>query len=132
MSEEGEGVGTTGDLVYDGPMTETQTPTDVLAFDLDEERFGPQGADLEPQPNMIAREGVDRCACGSKYWEDDRCIDCGEHVTRVAEAAARVITEDAELLARLGGQGRHCAICGEHEGSTYVKPCCTPDQMIQG
>jgi len=27
--------------------------------------------------NINAREGMDRCQCGCKYWEDDRCIDCG-------------------------------------------------------
>jgi hypothetical protein len=27
--------------------------------------------------NTIRREGVDRCLCGCKYWEHDRCIDCG-------------------------------------------------------
>ena len=21
--------------------------------------------------------GCDRCPCGCKYWENDRCIDCG-------------------------------------------------------
>lgn len=27
-----------------------------------------------------AQEGCDRCECGSKYWENDRCVDCGaEH-----------------------------------------------------
>src|SRR5258708_6948257 len=30
--------------------------------------------------NIEAREGCDRCSCGCKYWENDRCIDCGEHV----------------------------------------------------
>lgn len=30
--------------------------------------------------NKIAREGCDRCYCGCKYWENDRCVDCGEHV----------------------------------------------------
>jgi len=25
----------------------------------------------------VAREGQDRCACGCKYWEHDKCIDCG-------------------------------------------------------
>lgn len=30
--------------------------------------------------NKFAREGVDRCECGCKYWENDRCHDCGaEH-----------------------------------------------------
>jgi hypothetical protein len=27
--------------------------------------------------NRLAEEGVTRCACGCKYWEHDRCIDCG-------------------------------------------------------
>ena len=34
--------------------------------------------------NVIAQEGVDRCWCGSKYWENDRCIDCKTHVSTVA------------------------------------------------
>ena len=27
--------------------------------------------------NEVRREGVDVCPCGCKYWEHDRCIDCG-------------------------------------------------------
>lgn len=27
--------------------------------------------------NYIAREGIDLCHCGSKYWEHDKCVDCG-------------------------------------------------------
>lgn len=27
--------------------------------------------------NVVAEEGCTRCACGSKYWEADRCVDCG-------------------------------------------------------
>lgn len=27
--------------------------------------------------NEVREEGVDRCWCGSKYWENDRCVDCG-------------------------------------------------------
>lgn len=23
-------------------------------------------------------QGVTRCACGCKYWQDGRCVDCGE------------------------------------------------------
>lgn len=30
--------------------------------------------------NKFADEGLDRCVCGSKYWERDRCIDCNTHV----------------------------------------------------
>lgn len=33
--------------------------------------------------NVIAREGCDRCFCGCKYWENDRCVDCGTHVAKV-------------------------------------------------
>lgn len=25
---------------------------------------------------------------------------------------------------------RHCAICGEPEGSDYAKPCCRSEQML--
>lgn len=37
----------------------------------------------DPEPpadshgNRVRREGVDRCPCGCKYWENDRCVDCG-------------------------------------------------------
>jgi hypothetical protein len=27
--------------------------------------------------NVFRREGADFCYCGCKYWEKDRCIDCG-------------------------------------------------------
>ena len=27
----------------------------------------------------LPREGVDRCLCGAKYWDGDRCHSCGEH-----------------------------------------------------
>jgi ribosomal protein L32 len=27
--------------------------------------------------NLQAREGVDRCPCGAKYWEHDVCVSCG-------------------------------------------------------
>lgn len=33
--------------------------------------------------NTIAREGADFCYCGCKYWENDRCIDCGSHIDEV-------------------------------------------------
>lgn len=28
------------------------------------------------------REGVDRCSCGSKYWDGTRCHSCGEEFKR--------------------------------------------------
>lgn len=46
--------------------------------------------------NVLAREGCDRCVCGCKYWEKDRCVDCGTHVIdspwRTAEKAADTLT----------------------------------------
>lgn len=27
--------------------------------------------------NVTAQEGCSRCECGCKYWEKDRCVDCG-------------------------------------------------------
>jgi hypothetical protein len=30
-----------------------------------------------PNGNVEREDGVDRCACGCKYWENDVCIDCG-------------------------------------------------------
>ena len=32
-----------------------------------------------------ANEGVTRCFCGTKYWEGNRCVDCGTHVTTVPD-----------------------------------------------
>lgn len=40
--------------------------------------------------NEIAEEGVDRCFCGCKYWEHDRCIDCGTHVSELRAEQARI------------------------------------------
>jgi hypothetical protein len=27
--------------------------------------------------NHVRVDGLDRCYCGCKYWENDTCIDCG-------------------------------------------------------
>ena len=43
--------------------------------------------------NTIARDGVDRCDCGCKYWENDRCIDCGASI----EAARRSTQDELPL-----------------------------------
>jgi len=32
---------------------------------------------VDEHGNKLRREGCDRCFCGSKYWERDRCVDCG-------------------------------------------------------
>jgi len=40
----------------------------------------PIGPTADRHGNLIAREGQDRCGCGAKYWEQDKCVDCGTHV----------------------------------------------------
>jgi hypothetical protein len=32
---------------------------------------------VDSHGNYVAEEGVTLCACGCKYWEHDRCTDCG-------------------------------------------------------
>jgi hypothetical protein len=41
---------------------------------------------MDKHENQIAAEGCDRCFCGCKYWEADRCIDCGTHILSVLNA----------------------------------------------
>lgn len=38
---------------------------------------------LHPSHGYMALNGVDRCECGCKYWENDQCIDCGAEWTSV-------------------------------------------------
>lgn len=37
--------------------------------------------------NTVAVEGCTRCVCGCKYWENDRCVDCGR-LAAVSEDAS--------------------------------------------
>lgn len=37
---------------------------------------------MDKHGNLHAKEGIDRCNCGCKYWALDRCIDCNSHVIR--------------------------------------------------
>ena len=41
------------------------------------------GDDYEPTVLDRLNEGVTKCDCGCKYYEYDRCIDCGTHLTRI-------------------------------------------------
>ena len=50
---------------------------------------------MDKHSNAIAKEGCDRCTCGCKYWEHDKCIDCGKHVDSIMRAKAE------DLLRRL-------------------------------
>lgn len=46
--------------------------------------------------NTHALEGLDRCQCGCKYWEYDRCIDCGTHVHQAVQLDYRDAKEAYE------------------------------------
>jgi hypothetical protein len=41
--------------------------------------------------NKVALEGCTRCDCGCKYWENDRCVDCGSHVESIALNADQIL-----------------------------------------
>lgn len=60
----------------------------------------PEQGDERPDRhgNRVRAEGADRCWCGCKYWENDRCIDCGgtEPMTE-----ADIARRDAEVRAGL-------------------------------
>jgi hypothetical protein len=74
---------------------------DVLPFDLSLVARDHSGASMPRMrvggtivprlSNALAQEGLDRCICGCKYWENDQCIDCGLHVS-VALDYAREVT----------------------------------------
>lgn len=75
---------------FDDPISRAIRTTEVVPA------IGP---DLH---NEIAEEGCgDRCFCGCKYWEYDRCIDCGTHVTTVRSANA----DEPEGCTCLPGEG---------------------------
>lgn len=40
---------------------------------------------LDRHGNRYAREGIDRCFCGCKYWQNDCCIDCGTSIGEVTD-----------------------------------------------
>jgi hypothetical protein len=42
--------------------------------------------DVDQHGNAVAQEGCDRCFCGCKYWELDRCVDCRTHIGTIREA----------------------------------------------
>lgn len=50
--------------------------------------------------NKVAQEGCDLCHCGCKYWENDRCVDCGAPVSeKMTEQEILDRTRDLTSLA---------------------------------
>lgn len=73
--------------------------------------------------NEVAREGLDRCFCGCKYWEHDVCIDCGTHVTKVPRPrcdGAQDCLEQATMIDKHGW-----VYCTDHGMArrSYDQPC---------
>lgn len=74
--------------------------------------------------NLQAQEGCDRCGCGAKYWENDRCVSCGEAFQPVLRACnacnaeagetcnVGCIGEAAELESAYG-VSELCPVCGQ-------------------
>lgn len=48
--------------------------------------------------NLRAVEGCTRCGCGCKYWENDRCVDCGSN------APTHVLEPDDYPIVRMGAR----------------------------
>lgn len=49
----------------------------VIASHYDDLHDKIQAALDAPADNTRRVNGLDRCYCGCKYWEHDRCVDCG-------------------------------------------------------
>jgi hypothetical protein len=62
-------------------------------IDLDTLTFSLTPVHADKHGNLDAVEGVDQCACNSKYWENDECVDCGSSI-----AAVRAAEREADAL----------------------------------
>lgn len=56
---------------------------------------------MDQHGNAIAEEGNDRCFCGCKYWENDRCVDCHSTI----EEVRRYRQDMQDTLTALGFSG---------------------------
>lgn len=57
-----------------------------------------KGTTMDEHGNINATEGVSVCVCGCKYWENDKCVDCG---TMVETVWLRNFAEGARSMAAL-------------------------------
>lgn len=67
--------------------------------------------------NSVAIEGVTRCYCGAKYWEQDVCVSCGESVNKSLHA---------ENIVDRVPDGYRWATADETENWTYYE-----DRVVQ-
>lgn len=76
-------VRTAGGLVVWREGAEEQSAGESYDTAAEVMRFRAQSGESAPDmPPALPREGVDRCSCGAKYWDGDRCHSCGERFRR--------------------------------------------------
>lgn len=49
----------------------------ILKNEILQAKLAQFSANTDSYGNMVAEHGCTRCECGCKYWEFDKCIDCG-------------------------------------------------------
>ena len=84
--------------------------------------------------NEIAQEGCDRCWCGCKYWENDRCVDCGSQVPTIYNHAFKT------FLGLPPAKGIDLPICGADLPDSWdfaganrpACPACQEEVRLQG
>lgn len=75
--------------------------------------------------NYLANDGCDICACGCKYWENDRCIDCGQDV--LPDPLAQAISDDSpDWPDRDGPSVCQWLVHDTNEDGPCARPCGQP------
>src|SRR4051812_21673403 len=63
--------------VRGGVLVTLERPTGTVTSVVLDGRRGFDVTAPDVHGNRVRMEGLDRCYCGCKYWENDRCVDCG-------------------------------------------------------
>lgn len=84
---------------------------------------------------LLPANGVDRCDCGCKYWNEDRCYDCGDrwaapHPTPINVYQARI--NHRWYLVTAMNDGRHHRLLWERPAPHAVNITVTPDPKARG
>lgn len=69
-------------MSYADELREMTEQYDAARERLDE-RFA-RRRDAIVAAHLLPVEGCDRCVCGAKYWDGDRCHSCGDRWPRCA------------------------------------------------
>jgi hypothetical protein len=79
---------------------------------------------MDKHGNTQAKEGVDRCPCGAKYWENDRCVSCDEPWRAEDHTPVAVMELDKPTF-------DHVLAMTNKLGGTNVKPGPLPDYVLR-